>query len=193
MEDVETRTVLTPRTGTKVCVLVGLAFIVLAVYFFVVPITSVRTTSGAVFGCGTGLKPAHGSFADGVCWRIADTNRYRAYAALGVGVVTIIAGALLFGFDRREEERQIPRGHHEYDDRRDDRWQDDDRSDDDREARHDVRAADSPPRRRRTPRDTDRYDRDDQRSSRRHEQDDDPFDDEPRSDRPARRITPDGR
>jgi Na+/proline symporter len=114
MDDVETRTVMSLRTGTKICVLIGLAFIVLAVYFFVVPITSVRTTSGAVFGCGSAMSPAHGSFADGVCWRIADANRYRAYAALAIGIVTIIAGVLLFGVDRREEQRRLPRDHHDF-------------------------------------------------------------------------------
>lgn len=133
MNDVETRTVLMPRTGTKICVLVGLAFIVLAIYFFVVPITSVRTTSGGVFGCGTALSPAHGSFADGVCWRIADANRYRAYAALAIGIITVIAGALMFGFDHREEERQVPRDHHEFADRADLRGDDHDRAGDSRD------------------------------------------------------------
>lgn len=139
MDDVETRTVLTLRTGTKICVLVGLAFIVLAIYFFVVPITSVRTTTGAVFGCGTAMSPSHGSFADGVCWRIADANRYRAIAALAIGLVTIIAGGVMFGVDRREEQRRVPRDHHDVDavepdaQRRDRDWADDPRSDRDPE------------------------------------------------------------
>lgn len=111
MDDVETRTVMTLRTGSKICVLVGLAFIVLSVYFLFVPITGVRTSSGGVFGCGTALSPAGGSFAHGVCGDVAAADRYRAYAALAVGLVTIVAGVLMFGVDRREEQRRLPRDH----------------------------------------------------------------------------------
>lgn len=181
MDDVETRTVLTLRTGTKICVLVGLAFIALAVYFFFVPITDVRTTTGAVFGCGTAMSPAHGSFADGVCWRVADGNRYRAYVTLAIGLITIIAGALMFGFDRREEERQIPRDHHLHADdsenrRRDHDWTHEgprtrrERSTGERDEQTDAdrggdRDAERSGRRYEDP----DYDRDDERSSRRRD------------------------
>lgn len=113
MDDVETRVVLTLRTGTKICVLIGLAFIVLCVYFLFVPVTDVRTSAGGVFGCGTALSPAGGSFAHGVCGDVTDMNRYRAFAALAVGVITIIAGGAMFGVNRREEQRKIARDHHE--------------------------------------------------------------------------------
>lgn len=190
MDDVETRTVLSLRTGTKICVLVGLAFIALAVYFFVVPVTSVRTTSGSVFGCGTALDPAHGSFANGVCGRVADANRYRAFLTLAIGLVTIIVGALMFGFDRREEQRQIPRDHHldadEDDRRRDPDWADAPRT------RRERFAADDAGRGRGRDENTERqsrrydydahddqhYDRDDERSSRRRDHRYDDRDDE---------------
>lgn len=202
MDDVETRTVLTLRTGTKICVLVGLAFIALAVYFFVVPITSVRTTTGAVFGCGTAMSPAHGSFADGVCWRIADTNRYRAFLTLAIGVVTIIVGALMFGFDRREEQRQIPRDdrHRDADEpgnrRRDQDWADDvppsrqDRFGDERGDHADAdrrRPYEQPTQRAGRRYDDPLHDKDDERSSRPRDNRYDDGDDE----RIPRRSTPD--
>jgi len=176
MDDVETRTVLTLRTGTKICVLEGLAFIVLAIYFFVVPITSVRTTTGAVFGCGTAMSPSHGSFADGVCWRIADANRYRAFAALAIALVTILAGGALFGVDRREEHRRVNRGHGGGDDGQDDDRRRDGWNPERRPVRDDVDASDerpdeTEPRRRRRYDDRPDDDRDDERSSRRRDND----------------------
>ncbi|GGB33489.1 hypothetical protein GCM10011492_25130 [Flexivirga endophytica] len=138
-EDLETRTVMTPRTGTKICILVGLAFIVAAVYFYFVPATSVHTDSGSVFGCGTAANPSNSTFAKGTCWRVTDVEKYRAIAAAAIGILTIVLGAVMFGVDRRTETR---RARHEgyADDRprsadRDDRGWDDEprrRQDDDR-------------------------------------------------------------
>lgn len=101
LDEVETRTVLALRTGTKICALIAVAFIAVAVYFYFIPETSVRSTSGAVFGCGTAAHPTSGPFAEGVCWRITDVNKYRAIAAAAVGVLTLSIGAALFGVDRR--------------------------------------------------------------------------------------------
>ena len=145
MDDVETRTVMTLRTGTKICVLVGLGLIVLAVYFFIVPITSVRTTSGAVFGCGTALHPSTGGFADGVCGQIAAVTRYKAIAALVAAVLVVVLGGLMFGVDRREEQRRIPRGDYDEDRRRGDydREQDREPREEDRAERGATRSDDS--------------------------------------------------
>lgn len=138
MDEFETRTVMSMRTGTKICVLIGLAFVVLAVYFFMVPITSVRTTTGAVFGCGSAMSPAHGGFADGVCGRLADVNTDRAIASLAIGLLTAVAGGAMFGVDRREERRLINRESRSVDH---DSF-DDDRLDDDRDERRSRRQTD---------------------------------------------------
>lgn len=104
-EDLETRTVMTPRTGTKICILIGLAFIVAAVYFYFVPATGVRTDSGSVFGCGTAASPASSTFAKGTCYRVTDVEKYRAIACAAIGLLTIVLGAVMFGVDRRTESR----------------------------------------------------------------------------------------
>lgn len=130
-EDLETRTVMTPRTGTKICILIGLAFIVVAVYFYFVPVTTVRTSSGSVFGCGTAASPAKSVFAQGTCARVTDVEKYRAIAAAVIGVLTIVLGAVMFGVDRRTETRPGRRtdgyadDHPRSGDRR--RWDDDPR------------------------------------------------------------------
>ncbi|RNI17290.1 hypothetical protein [Flexivirga caeni] len=181
MDDVETRTVMTLRTGSKICVLIGLALLVLCVYFLFVPVTSVRTSSGGVFGCGTALSPAGGSFAHGVCGDVTQENRYRAFASLAICLITVVAGVLMFGVDRREEHRAIPRSQRDRDTGRGrDRDWDDDRFDESSvrhrhtDRRHDDRAEARPPRRheddrpepRATRHDDDRPD-DDERASRR--------------------------
>lgn len=116
-EDIETRTVLNPRTGTKICILIGLAFIVAAVYFYFVPVTDVRTTSGSIFGCGTAAHPADNTFAKGICWRITDVEKYRAIACMVIGVLTIVLGSVMFGVDRRTETRRTRRHLDDYEDR----------------------------------------------------------------------------
>lgn len=116
-EDLETRTVMTPRTGTKICILIGLAFIVAAVYFYFVPVTTVRTTTGSVFGCGTAANPANSTFAHGTCSRVTDVEKYRAIASAAIAVLTIVLGAVMFGVDRRTETRPARRSDGYADDR----------------------------------------------------------------------------
>ncbi|WP_446663480.1 hypothetical protein [Flexivirga sp. B27] len=124
-EDLETRTVMTPRTGTKICILIGLAFIVAAAYFYFVPVTGVRASTGSVFGCGTAANPADSTFAKGTCWRITDVEKYRAFACVAIGVITIVLGAVMFGVDRRTESRPARHTDGYADDRR--RWDDEPR------------------------------------------------------------------
>ena len=181
-EDLETRTVLTPRTGTKICILIGLALIIAAVYFYFVPVTSVRTTSGSVFGCGSAAHPASSTFAHNTCWRATDVEKYRAFAAGALAIVTIIIGAVMFGVDRRTETGRPRHTMDSYDDeprnRRDDRRAHDDHERDnrDRDDRQDNRDRDD----RRDAGDRDNHDDQDaeehdasRRSRRRREWDDD--------------------
>lgn len=157
-EDLETRTVMTPRTGTKICILIGLAFIVAAVYFYFVPVTTVRTTTGSVFGCGTAANPANSTFAHGTCSRVTDVEKYRAIASAAIAVLTIVLGAVMFGVDRRTETRPARRTDGYADDRPRSgdrpRWNDDprnryndgrerhDRDDDERDRARDDRPVD---------------------------------------------------
>lgn len=107
--DPQTRTVVTFTLGTKICLLIALLFVVASVYFYFVPITSVRTATGAVFGCGSAASPSTGNFADGTCSRIAESYKYRALAWLAGALVMAVVGLLFFGVDRRTEAR-VPRG-----------------------------------------------------------------------------------
>lgn len=156
-EDLETRTVMTPRTGTKICILIGLAFIVAAVYFYFVPVTTVRTSTGSVFGCGTAANPSNTTFAKGTCARVTDVEKYRAFASVAIGVLTIVLGAVMFGVDRRTETRRARHTDGYADDRPRSgdrpRWDDDprnryaddrqrDRDDDDRDRLRTGRGAD---------------------------------------------------
>lgn len=156
-DDLETRTVMTPRTGTKICILIGLAFIIAAVYFYFVPVTGVRTDSGSVFGCGTAADPANSTFAKGTCYRVTDVEKYRAIASAAIGLMTIVLGAVMFGVDRRTETRRARHGGDYADGYADDRrrpadrdrgrWEDESRDHDreDREDRHpDDRAVNVP-------------------------------------------------
>lgn len=131
-EDLETRTVMTPRTGTKICILIGLAFIVAAVYFYFVPVTTVRTSTGSVFGCGTAANPSNSTFAKGTCARVTDVEKYRAFASLAIALLTIVLGAVMFGVDRRTESRPARRTDGYADDRPRSgdraRWDDDPRN-----------------------------------------------------------------
>lgn len=107
--DPQTRTVVTFTLGTKICLLIALLFVIASVYFYFVPITSVRTATGAVFGCGSAASPSTGNFADGTCSRIAESYKYRALAWLAGALVMAVVGLLFFGVDRRTEARK-PRG-----------------------------------------------------------------------------------
>ncbi|NNG41196.1 hypothetical protein HJ588_18200 [Flexivirga sp. ID2601S] len=106
-EEFETRTVLSLRTGTKICVLIALGLLVGAVYFYFVPITGVRTNTGSVFGCGSASSPATGGFAEGACGKVADVYKYRAIACIVLALLTAVVGGLLFGADRRQETRAV--------------------------------------------------------------------------------------
>ncbi|WP_265446781.1 hypothetical protein [Flexivirga meconopsidis] len=130
-EEFETRTVLSLRTGTKICVLIALGFVVAAVYFYFVPVTSVRTQSGSVFGCGSASSPMTGGFAEGACGKITDVYKYRAIACIVLALLTAIVGGLLFGADRRQETRAVRTDVDRHDDRHDegDRDRDGERSD----------------------------------------------------------------
>lgn len=164
----ETRTVIHLRTGSKICVLVAIALVALAVYFYLVPV-SVRTDSGAVFECGSALHPASSHFQQNICGNITDVSLYRAVLSAAVGVLIVVVGTWFFGVDRTLEER-LPR----FDDEdvpapRPRRRYDDDR---DAQAMHDER----PGRPRRAPRDG--AERDRHRGRGGHDEFDDSYDDD---------------
>ena len=160
----ETRTLIHLRTGSKICVIVAVCLIAVAVYYYFVPV-SVTTSSGGVFQCGSAAHPPTSTFQKNVCEDITHVDLYRTFLFAAAGVLVAALGCWFFGVDRTVEER-TPRV---YDDEPAE-------GDDDRPARRgsrrpaDDEIEDDLPRRRAASRSRRR---DDERPSRRSRRDDD--------------------
>ena len=57
-------------TGAKIAILAAVPFILLGVYFLIAPITELRTTTGAVFGCGSTIGSPDDKFKSNICGSI---------------------------------------------------------------------------------------------------------------------------
>lgn len=101
----ETRTLIHLRTGSKICVLVALCLVAVAVYFYFEPM-STRTGSGGVFVCGSAAHPATSRFQKNICENLTDLSLYRAYLFAAMGLIVAAAGVWFFGVDRTLEERR---------------------------------------------------------------------------------------
>ena len=123
-ENGESRTQHLPRTGTKICWLVGAVLLVIAIYLAFVPLR-VSSNTGPPLGCGSALSPNDGAFK-GFCTDLDKEALYRAIAALVAAVAVVGLGSVLFGFDQRTRTR-VARA-------------DDDDDDDEVEDRHEQRA-----------------------------------------------------
>ena len=104
-----TRVSVRPRLGTKICLLVGLSLLAIALYFFYEPLHTV-SDSGGIFGCGSAASVPTDSFAKGVCGNLTDVNKLRTFLFGGVGLLVLILGSLFFGVARSEVPR-TPRGY----------------------------------------------------------------------------------
>lgn len=113
----ETRTATRLRTGSKIALLCGIPFLVLAAYFYLVPL-NVDSANG-VFGCGTAADPPTDGWAKGICQGVPKASLYRAIVCLALGVLIPLIGAALFGVDKHEEQRRV---RDDDDDDYDDRW-----------------------------------------------------------------------
>ena len=154
------------RTGTRVAIMVGVPFIIVAAYFLFAPVY-LEQAGGGVFRCGTA---ASGNVeSETVCGSPESLNRLRAIISLVIGIVVILLGFALFGVNRDGD------------------WDDDIDLED---GRREGRALDDESRqagRRRDGRHRDRDDEDDERVvSRRRRDDVDDVDDEPRARRSDR-------
>ncbi len=84
-------------TGAKVALLAGVPFIFLGLYFLLGPITEVRTQTGGVFGCGSGLFPPGDKFKSNICGPINSMYMYRGLLSIAAGLVISAGGYVLFG------------------------------------------------------------------------------------------------
>lgn len=116
----ETRTHYTPRTGTKVVLLVGLVIIIAAIYAALMPL-NVRAADGTDFGCGSAVNPNNSAFGKNYCKDVDRGGQYRAVAVAASGLGVIGVGAFLFGFDTTTRTRNARPGFDDgYDDDEDD-------------------------------------------------------------------------
>ena len=104
-----TRVSVRPRLGTKICLLVGLALLAIALYFYYEPLHTV-SDSGGIFGCGSAANIPTDAFAKGVCGNLADVSKLRTFLFGGLGLMVLILGSLFFGVARTEVPR-TPRGY----------------------------------------------------------------------------------
>lgn len=89
-------------TGTKIAILAAVPFILLGVYFLIAPITELRTTTGAVFGCGTAIGAPDDNFKSNICGPINSMYLYRGLISIAVGAVIAGLGYVLFNSTKNE-------------------------------------------------------------------------------------------
>ncbi|KNX37261.1 hypothetical protein [Luteipulveratus halotolerans] len=107
-ESADERTVLIPRTGTRVVLLIAVGLLVLAAYLFFSPVTLTGKT-GAQFGCGSAFSPATDPFPKNVCGDLPEVARFRAILTAAAGVLIGGVGTAMFGFERRTQTRRAGR------------------------------------------------------------------------------------
>lgn len=103
----ETRTVISPRAGTKICWLIAIPLLAAAAYFFWSPITLQSPDTGAIFNCGSAASPPSEGFQRGTCGDLSTVNSMRAMFLGGTGLLLAILGTALFGMNRRQETREV--------------------------------------------------------------------------------------
>ncbi|AKU16773.1 hypothetical protein [Luteipulveratus mongoliensis] len=100
----ETRTIISPRLGTRITTVVALVLLAGAVYWFFTPIT-LTGSSGAQFGCGSAKSPPSDAFPKNVCGDLPKVHEFRSVAFLVAGILIGLLGAVMFGFERRTQTR----------------------------------------------------------------------------------------
>lgn len=97
-----TRVVRTLTTGSKVCLLVAIPFLIAAAYFYYAP-TMVQTANGPL-ACQSTFDPPTDEFVLGQCAGINDVFGARSGMCLAIGLLVAALGIGLFGFGERVEE-----------------------------------------------------------------------------------------
>ena len=96
-DDNESNSASALSTGVKVAVLAAIPFIALGVYFLIAPIAELRTTTGAVFGCGSALSAPSDKFASNICGDLNTMYMYRGIFSIIAGIGIAGLGFFLFG------------------------------------------------------------------------------------------------
>jgi hypothetical protein len=102
--DADTRVVRTLTTGSKVCLLLAIPFLVAAAYFYFTPIV-VQIGGSTLFSCGSRFNPPADAFDLSKCTDIYAVYGARSGSFLVIGLLIAALGVGLFGFDTRADER----------------------------------------------------------------------------------------
>lgn len=93
------RAVISLSQGARLCMVVSALFLVLAAYYYWVPVG--RTVpNNFPANCGSAANPPHDSLGKAICGTLNDGRRVQALAALGAAVVMAAGGLLSFGVRR---------------------------------------------------------------------------------------------
>lgn len=108
--DATTRVVRTLTTGSKVCLLVAIPFLIGAAYFYFAP-SMVQTATGPL-ACQSSFNPPTDAFVLGQCEAVNDLASARSGTCLAIGLLVAAMGLGFFGFSTRLEERvdDLPNG-----------------------------------------------------------------------------------
>ena len=96
------RTIFVLSRGARVCIVLGLLLLVIAVYKMVTPI-DIQSPQGPMFACGSGLRPPSDQFQKNVCGRLPERQQVQAGFLAGGALILAAGGVLVFGSSRREE------------------------------------------------------------------------------------------
>jgi hypothetical protein len=102
--DADTRLVRTLTTGSKVCLLIAIPFLVAAAYFYFTPIV-VQLGGTGLFSCGSRFNPPTDAFDLSKCTDVYAVYGARSGSFLVVGLLIAVVGVGLFGFGTRADER----------------------------------------------------------------------------------------
>jgi hypothetical protein len=102
--DANTRVVRTLTTGSKVCLLLAIPFLVAAAYFYFTPIV-VQFGGTGLSSCGSRFNPPTDAFDLSRCTDVIAVYGARSGSFLAVGLLIAAVGVGLFGFGTRADER----------------------------------------------------------------------------------------
>lgn len=101
----DTRVVRTLTTGSKICLLLAIPFVVAAAYFYFTPIVVPLDASG-LFTCGSRFKPPTDAFDLSRCEGVQSVYGMRSGTSLAAGLLIAAVGVGLFGFSTRVDRHE---------------------------------------------------------------------------------------
>ena len=99
----DTRVVRTLTTGSKICVLLAIPFLIAAAYFYFAPIV-VQIDGTGLVSCGSRFNPPDDAFDLSRCVGVHSLYGARSGASLAIGLLIAAVGVGLFGYATRVDE-----------------------------------------------------------------------------------------